>query len=231
MKKLLCLALLTATVSAEPQLFVRNQPFDGPVRWMTTRTLAPLDGLLESLGCSWQVEQGKLQVQCQGKGGPTIREILPISLEGKPVRLEQHLQQDRIFVDVDQVAEALQCNYRKSADGNTLDLYGPLLSQGLGAGATRGSAGQADFPIQLQQVQISPETDQIRGYVRLKNEGQQPYKWVLVRVSIYEKTGELLARFSELVHDLNPGDNGFVQFPRLVCQSRQPVARIEFEAR
>ncbi|MBT9582568.1 hypothetical protein IV102_04410 [bacterium] len=231
MKRLLCLAALTASVAAEPQLFVRNQPFGGPVRWSTTRTLAPLDGLLESLGCSWQVDQGKLQVACKGKGGPSLNQILPISLEGRPLRLEQHIQQDRIFVDVDQVAEALQCTYRRSSDGNTMDLYGPLLSQGLGEGALRGSSEQRDFPIQMQQVQLAPEAGQIRGYVRIKNEGQQAFKWVLVRVAVYEKSGKLLARFSELVRDLNPGQNGFVQFPRLVCDSQQPVTRIEFEAR
>ena len=106
MKKLILLTALAAPVLAEPQLFVRNQPFAGPVRWFPARTLAPLDGLLESLGCSWQVEEGKLRVQCSsaGQGGPALKEILPISLEGRTVRLEQHIQQDRIFVDVDQVA-------------------------------------------------------------------------------------------------------------------------------
>lgn len=231
MKKLLLLALLTGSAFAEPQLFVRNQPFDGPVRWFSTRTLAPLDGLLESLGCSWRLEEGKLQVQCQGKGGPTLNQILPISLEGKPVRLEQHLQQDRIYVDVDQVAEALQCSYRRSPDGNTLDLYGPLLSQGLGQGSLRGDGKESGFPIQLQQLQIAPEPGLVRGYVRLRNEGQQPFKWVLVRVALYEKSGQVLARFSELLRDVQPGQNAYVQFPRLVCNATSPVARIEFEAR
>lgn len=75
MKRLLPLLLLSAPLAAEPQLFVRNQPFAGPVRWFPARTLAPLDGLLESLGCSWQVDEGKLRVSCQGQGGGAQGEI------------------------------------------------------------------------------------------------------------------------------------------------------------
>lgn len=234
MKKLCILALLTAASAwGEPQLFVRNQPFGGPIRWFSTRTLAPLDGLLESLGCSWEVDEGRLRVACQGKGGgPALKQILPISLEGRPVRLEQHVQQDRIFVDVDQVAEALQCSFRRSQDGNTLDLYGPLLSQGLGADSLKGTSQQREFPVQLQQIQLAPDSGGwVRGYARIKNESSNPFKWVLVRLALYEKDGRLLARCSELVRDLGPGQNAFVQFPRLSCNSGSPVARVEFEAR
>lgn len=231
MKKLLLLAALTAPALAEPQLFVRNQPFAGPVRWSTARTLAPLDGLLESLGCSWQVDGGKLQVRCSAQGGgPALKEILPISLEGRTVRLEQHVQQDRIFVDVDQVASALQCSYRKSADG-TVDLYGPLLSQGLGQGALRGSSAESDFPVKLESIELTPAAGVMRGFARLRNRGEQPFKWVLVRVAVYEKSGRLVARCTELVKDLKPGAEAFVQFPKLFGECQNPVTRVEFEAR
>lgn len=232
MKKLILLTALAAPVLAEPQLFVRNQPFAGPVRWFPARTLAPLDGLLESLGCSWQVEEGKLRVQCSsaGQGGPALKEILPISLEGRTVRLEQHIQQDRIFVDVDQVASALQCSYRKSADG-TVDLYGPLLSQGLGQGALHGDSQQPDFPVHLEKVQLTQMGGVMRGFARIKHQGQQPFKWVLVRVSVYEKTGRQVARCTELVRDFQPGAEAFVQFPKLVGQAQNPVTKVEFEAR
>ncbi|MBX3167949.1 MAG: hypothetical protein KF760_11080 [Candidatus Eremiobacteraeota bacterium] len=229
-KTLLSLLLVSAPLAAEPQLFVRNQPFAGPVRWFPARTLAPLDGLLESLGCSWQVDQGKLQVSCQGQGGPALKEILPISLEGRTVRLEQHIQQDRIFVDVDQVAAALQCSYRKGADG-TVDLYGPLLSQGLGQGALRGSSDDPSFPVHLEKVQLTPMGGVMRGFARLKHQGQDPFKWVLVRVAVYEKSGRQVARCTELVKDLKPGAEAFVQFPKLVGQCQNPVMRVEFEAR
>jgi hypothetical protein len=235
MKRLLPLLLLSAPLAAEPQLFVRNQPFAGPVRWFPARTLAPLDGLLESLGCSWQVDEGKLRVSCQGQGGgaqggPALKEILPISLEGRAVRLEQHIQQDRIFVDVDQVAAALQCSYRKGADGN-VDLYGPLLSQGLGQGALRGNSDDPNFPLHLEKVELTPMGGLMRGFARLKHRGQDPFKWVLVRVAVYEKSGRQVARCTELIKDLQPGAEAFVQFPKLVGECQNPVMRVEFEAR
>jgi hypothetical protein len=231
-KKLMLLTALASPALAEPQLFVRNQPFAGPVRWFPARTLAPLDGLLESLGCSWQVEEGKLQVKCSGggPGGPVLKEILPISLEGRTVRLEQHIQQDRIFVDVDQVASALQCSYRKSADG-TVDLYGPLLSQGLGQGALHGDSDQPDFPVHLEKVQLTQMGGVMRGFARIKHQGQQSFKWVLVRVSVYEKSGRRVARCTELIRDFQPGSEAFVQFPKLVGEAQNPVTKIEFEAR
>ncbi|MBN9415672.1 hypothetical protein ABS71_15680 [bacterium SCN 62-11] len=234
-KKLLALLLWSTPLAAEPQLFVRNQPFAGPVRWFPARTLAPLDGLLESLGCSWQVDQGRLQVSCQSQGsasqgGPVLKEILPISLEGRTVRLEQHLQQDRIFVDVDQVASALQCSYRKGADGN-VDLYGPLLSQGLGQGAARGTSEDPGFPVHLEKVELAQADGFLRGFARIKHQGPTAFKWVLVRVAIFEKSGRQVARFTELVKDLQPGGEAFVQFPKLVGASQNPVVRVEFEAR
>jgi hypothetical protein len=232
-KKLLPLLLVNTSLAiAEPQLFVRNQPFAGPVRWFPARTLAPLDGLLESLGCSWQVDGGKLQVSCQNatQGGPALKEVLPIQLEGRTVRLEQHLQQDRIFVDVDQVASALQCSYRKGPDGN-VDLYGPLLSQGLGQGALRGDSEDPSFPIHLEKVQITPADGVIRGFARVKHRGTTAFKWVLVRVSIFEKSGRPVARCTELIKDLQPGAEAFVQLPKLTGECQNPVTRVEFEAR
>lgn len=236
MKRWILMAMLALPAASEPQLFVRNQPFSGPVRWFPSRTLAPLDGLLESLGCNWKVEEGQLRVACTGSNsgsGPALREILPINLEGRPVRLEQHIQQDRIYVDVDQVAEALQCAFRRNSEGN-LDLYAPLLSNGLGQGALKGLSDQAEFPIELKQVQVHPEGRDLAGFARLRNRGQQTLRRVLVRVGVYQRDGLLLARFGEVLQDLRPGQEAALQFPHLRC-TRVPegavVTRVEFEAR
>ncbi len=229
--------LLAAPLAAEPQLFVRNQPFSGPVRHFPTRTLAPLDSLLESLGWEWMVESGQLSVQAPGKGpskgGPALREVLPIRLEGRPLRLEQHLQQDRIYVDIDQVAEAFQCQYRRSADGSTMDLYAPLLIQGLGEGCLRGSSEEPGFPIELRQLQMQRQDNNLRGFLRIHHRGNQPFHRVLVKVGVYERSGRLRARFAELVHQLSPGQEAVVQFPRLPLESAEEklVTRVEFEVR
>jgi hypothetical protein len=231
-----CLAALALPAWAEPQLYVRNQPFQGPVRWFSTRTLAPLDGLLESLGCNWEFDAGQLRVNCgrTAAGGPPLREPMQISLEGRPVRLEQHLQQDRVFVDVDQVAQAFQCAYRKSSDGDTLDLYAPLLANGLGEGALKGNSEQPHFPVQLHQCQVVAEADgRVRGYLRIANRGDQPLARVLSRVALYRKDGQLLARFSEVVLGLKPGQTAVIQFPPLLARgvAGTPVTRVDFEAR
>lgn len=235
MKKWLALAcLLTGTAVAEPQLFVRNQPFEGPVHWFATRTLAPLDGLLESLGCQWQLSGGELRVECgrPSTGGPALHEAVPISLEGRPIRLEQHLQENRVFVDVDQVAEALQCPFRRSSDGNTLDLYAPLLANGLGEGALKGDSSQADFPVTMAECKVVPNGQgEVRGFLRIVNRGQETYTRVLSRVSLYQPGGQLLARFSEISMNLQPGQSAVIQFPPLSCKVANPVARVEFEAR
>lgn len=238
MKSLICSLLLMACATvagAQSSLFVRNEPFQGVVRWFPTRTLAPLDELLSALGCSWKVEEDRLRISCptsgQG-GGPTLKEISKIDLEGRPVRLEQQLQQDRVFVDIDQLAEALQCNFRRSPDGKTLDLYSPLLGQGLGAGARKGDSDQPDFPVQLETLKMEPEDGRLRGFVRIKNRGDQVLQKVLVRVAVYEKTGLLLARFAETVDRLEAGQVAAVQFPQVYCDTTQvPVARVEFEIR
>lgn len=234
-KSLLWLALLAAPLAAEPQLFVRNQPFAGPVRWFPTRTLAPLDDLLDSLGCSWTQAEGRVEVRCTPRsdsGGPPLLKPAPIQLEGRPVRIEQHIQQDRVFVDVDQLAQALQCQYRRSPDGSTLDLYGPLLMQGLGEGALVGSADKPEFPMQVLDTKIRLDEGRVRGFVRFANRGTQAYRLVLVRVSLYEKNGRLLGRFGEVLHRMGPGQVASVQLPRLDCSpSATPVVRTEFELR
>lgn len=233
---MLGLALLAVAVAAEPQLYVRNQPFQGPVRWFSTRTLAPLDGLLESLGCNWEFDAGQLRVNCgrPAAGGPPLTAPMQISLEGRPVRLEQHLQQDRVFVDVDQVAQAFQCAFRKSSDGGTMDLYGPLLANGLGEGALKGNSEQPDFPVQLHQCQVIPEADgKVRGFLRIVNRGSLPLSRVLSRVALYRRDGHLLARFSEVVLGLKPGQTAVIPFPPLLAKGvvGTPVTRVDFEAR
>ena len=45
MKKLILLTALAAPALAEPQLFVRNQPFAGPVRWIWARRSARMGGI------------------------------------------------------------------------------------------------------------------------------------------------------------------------------------------
>ena len=231
----LTILALTGLAWAQPQLFVRNQPFNGPVRHFPTRTLAPLDSLLESMGCDWKVESGQLTVQAppQGStGGPPLREVLPIRLEGRPLRLEQHLQQDRIYVDIDQVAEAFQCQFRRSSDGSTLDLYAPLLISGLGEGALRGNSEDPAFPIELKQLQMDRQDSNLRGFLRLNNRGSQAFNRVLVKVGIYDRSGRIYARFAELVHQLGPGQEAVIQFPRIpLNNSEKLVHRVEFEAR
>ena len=234
-KSLFWLALLAAPVVAEPQLFVRNQPFSGPVRWFPTRTLAPLDELLDSLGCTWSQAEGRVEVRCgprSSAGGPPLVKPAPIQLEGRPLRIEQHIQQERVFVDVDQLAQALQCQYRRSADGSTLDVYGPLLMQGLGEGALVGSAEKPEFPIKVLESKAALEQGRVRGFVRFANRSNQAYRLVLVRVSLYEKNGRLLGRFGEVLHRLGPDQVASVQLPRLDCTpTATPVIRTEFELR
>lgn len=214
------------------QLLVRGQPFGGPVRWFPTRTLAPLDDLLLALGCSWQVDGGVLLIRCGGEsGGPRLTRPERISLEGRSVRLEQHVQQDRVFVDVEQVAEKLQCPWRHSREAGTLELREPLLAAGLGGDIVRGNGTEPGFPVTLDRVEVNSA---LHGFVTFSNRGQVPLRQVLARVALFQPNGKALARFSELCIDLAPGQSATVQFPPLTSSSPvvgQPVARVEFELR
>lgn len=221
----------------ESRFFVRNQPFSGPVRWFPTRTLAPLDELLGALGCSWTSEGSVLKIACEEKpdsGGSSIQQVSRLELEGRPIRIEQQLQQGRVYVDIDQLAEALQCQFRKSPDGKTLDLYGPLLSQGLGAGAIKGDPSEPGFPLAVEEIQLhrEPGSELVGGFLRVRNRGSQVFQRVLVRVSLYEKNGRRQARFAQSLTSLAPQQTASVQMPLLRCAGSQlPVARVEFEAR
>ena len=226
--------LLTLPCWGEPQLWVVGQPFPGPVRWFPTRTLAPLDALLQAVGCRWQADEDGIHIRTGATEGAVAEPLKlrgRLDFEGRPIRLEQHLQQDRVFVDVDQFADGLQCPYRKADDGSRIDLQAPLLL-GFGNASLQGDSETPDFPIALEGLELKPRDGLLFGHARIRNRGVAPFRQVLVRVAVYQKNGRLLTRFAELLTDVGSGQLAAVQFPQCLCRtSESPVARVEFEVR
>jgi len=219
---LLLAGLLTVGAWAKDvQLFVKNQPFDGTTRLVGKELFAPLDDLLTSLGCSWQLgANALLQVQSvterKTPPGPPLDSVASLSFDGRPVHVNQHLYAGRVFVDVRQFARAMGSPFRLNLGAGTADLYAPLAAGGREE-AVRSNGDGRTSPLLLDKLSYALEPEQgrtlMRGYAVVKNQGAQPLRGVVVRVKVVDESGRVVGRLAESLGTLAAGQQATWQFP------------------
>ncbi|MBI3925194.1 MAG: hypothetical protein HY319_06610 [Armatimonadetes bacterium] len=205
------------------ELFVKNRPFDGQVRELEGELYAPLAELLQSLGCSWSVEESALVVDTStAGGGPPLTQAYPtILVDGRPVRVNQHRLGGDIYVGVGELAQAVGAVYRKNHALGTADLYAPLAAGGGGGGSTVMTDGQGkNSPLVVEKLSYSLEPDPesgsslMRGYVVLRNRSDsRPVERVVIRVEVVDGVGRPCGRFAGSYAQLKPGERVTYQFP------------------
>lgn len=219
---LLLLGLLApAAWAKDVQLFVKNQPFEGTTRLVGRELFAPLDDLLTSLGCSWQLgADSLLRVQSVTERntppGPPLDSVASLSFDGRPVHVNQHLYAGRVFVDVRQFARAMGSPFRLNLGAGTADLYAPLAASGREE-AIRTTGDGRTSPLTLSKVSyvLEPEEGRtlMRGYAIVQNKGAQPLRGVVVRVQVVDESGRVVGRLAESLGTVAAGQQATWQFP------------------
>lgn len=219
---LLLVGLLTATAWAKDvQLFVKNQPFEGTTRLVGKELYAPLDDLLTSLGCAWQLDSNALlQVQSVSDRhtppGPPLEAVASLSFDGRPVHVNQHLYAGRVFVDVRQFARAMGSPFRLNLGAGTADLYAPLTAAAREQAVRTNGDGRTS-PLSLLKLSytLQPEDGRnlMRGYTVVQNKGETPLRGVVVRVQVVDDSGRVVGRMAEGLGTLAAGQQATWQFP------------------
>lgn len=220
----LLILLLTLAVLAQDslQLFVRNRPFDGPVRSLGGDLYAPLDDLLRALGCGWQVQAGTaIQVRIGAPSeDPRLDKLLPILIEGRPVELGAGVYQGRLYCSVSSLARALNSEYRINRGLGTADLYAPA-AHPASAAETRPvvRAGEQGSQVELSKVSFAltrdrdnPQLQILRGYAIVTNKGNT-VEGLTVKVAILDDQGKEVGRYGENLGKLPAGKSVTYQFP------------------
>ncbi|MCE7870080.1 hypothetical protein DYH09_06845 [bacterium CPR1] len=154
---LLLLALLGPAQADSIELFVRNRPFEGPVRTVGSELYAPLDDLLRALGCSWEQDEAAISIRLGGNGSnPRLVESLPIFFEGRQIDPRGGMVQGRLYVSVSELARAVNSDYRLNRQLGTADFYAPTAPPGAStAGRPVVKAGGQGSRVELLRVRGS----------------------------------------------------------------------------
>ncbi|MEW6277093.1 MAG: hypothetical protein AB1758_00620 [Candidatus Eremiobacterota bacterium] len=231
MRLLIAFLLLSSLAAAQPpELYVRNRLFDGPVRLVGQDLYAPLDDLLRSLGCTWEVvdgavlmsgERAALARRAEGSGpNPRLTESLRLFWEGRLISPAAGVYQGRLYVSVPELARAVNAEYRVNPGLGTADLYSPAFVPTVPERPVV-AAGQSGSPLELVTVSFgftpsrdNPEVQCMRGYAVVRNRStSQAVEGVTVKVEVVDPAGGVLARFSETFGKLGPGESLTYQFP------------------
>ncbi len=218
---LLLLALLAPAQGQALELFVRNRPFEGPIRTVGSELYAPLDDLLRALGCSWEQDQAAISIRLGGEGpNPRLTEPLPIFFEGRQIDPGAGMAQGRLFVSVSELARAVNSDYRLNRELGTADLYAPTALPGASS-AERPviKAGEQGSKVELLRVSFAlardsarPDLQSLRGYALIKNAGPA-VEGVAVTVEVLDGAGNVVGRYGEKVGRLETGQTLSVQLP------------------
>ncbi|GMU56136.1 MAG: hypothetical protein AMXMBFR33_52820 [Candidatus Xenobia bacterium] len=218
---LLFLALLVPAQADSLLLFVRNRPFEGPVRTVGSELYAPLDDLLRALGCSWERDEAAISIRLGGDGSnPRLVESLPIFFEGRQIDPGAGMVQGRLYVSVSELARAVNADYRLNRQLGTADLYAPTALPGApSAERPVVKAGEQGSRVQLVRASFAlasdsarPDLQALRGFVLIKNEGPA-VEGVTVTVEVLDGAGTVVGRYGEKVGRLEAGQTLSVQLP------------------
>ncbi len=218
---LLFLALLVPAQADSLVLFVRNRPFEGPVRTVGSELYAPLDDLLRALGCSWEQDEAAISIRLGGdRSNPRLVESLPIFFEGRQIDPGAGMYQGRLYVSVSELARAVNSDYRLNRQLGTADLYAPTALPGApGAERPVVKAGEQGSKVELVRVSFAlasdvarPDLQSLRGYVLIKN-GGPTVEGVTVTVEVLDGAGTVVGRYGEKVGRLEAGQTLSVQLP------------------
>lgn len=228
MRRLLLVLLLCLPAQGrEVQLFVRNQPFQGETRYVFGELFAPLDELLQALGCSWQeFPEGYLWISQQetpANHGP-LREFRRLLLEGKPIQVGQQMYSGRVYVNVQQLAQVIGAPFRLNAAAGTADMLGSTLFGTVLEGVQRGNP-ESPGDVTLEDLQWSVQTgppERMLGFLRVRNRGSLPLKSLVLRVAVRSGSKQL-GRLAVRIPQLAPGATFSWQFPQW-CNLVEPGA-------
>lgn len=218
---LLFLALLVPAQADSLVLFVRNRPFEGPVRTVGSELYAPLDDLLRALGCSWEQDEAAISIRLGGEGSnPRLGQSLPIFFEGRQIDPGAGMYQGRLYVSVSELARAVNSDYHLNRQLGTADLYAPTALPGApSAERPVVKAGEQGSKVELVRVSFAlasdaarPDLQSLRGYVVIKN-GGPTVEGVTVTVEVLDGAGTVVGRYGEKVGRLEAGQTLSVQLP------------------
>lgn len=223
----LILLFLTLALAVRAQdkleLFVRNRPFDGPVRTVGGELYGPLDDLLRSMGCGWEQNETAILVRIGTPGSdPRLDTSVPILVEGRLVEIGAGLYQGRLYCSVSALAKALNAEYRVNRTLGTADLYAPVALP-TGQAETRPvvKAGEPGSEVELTRVSFGltrdrdfPNREILRGYAIVTNRSRTAaVEGVTVKVEILDSEGNVLGRYGDNLGKLGAGKQVTYQFP------------------
>lgn len=218
---LLALAVL-ARAQDRLELYVRNRPFDGPVRNVGGDLYAPLDDLLRALGCGWEQDDAAIQVHVgTPSADPRLDRQLPVLVAGRRVDLGAGLYQGRLYCSVRSLARVLNAEFRVNPGLGTADLYAPAALP-LGESADRPvvKAGEQGSAVEVGPLSFAMTRDPdradlqyLRGYVVITNKGSETVEGLNVKVEVQDPEGKVVGRFGENLGKLPAGRHITYQFP------------------
>ncbi len=221
----LFLALFLTVQAQEPMdLFVRNRPFDGPVRQVGGDMYAPLDDLLRALGCGWDADDTAILIHLGAPAtDPRLQKMAPILVEGRPVEVGAGMYQGRLYCSVSALARAVGSDYRVNTTLGTVDIYAPAalpVSEAVDARPVV-KAGEQGSQVELTKVSFgvtrdrdNPSLQYLRGYAIITNKARTGVvEGLNVKVEIRDVDGKLLGRFGETLGKLPAGRQVTYQFP------------------
>lgn len=220
------LLLLALAVMARAQdrleLYVRNRPFDGPVRNVGGDLYAPLDDLLRALGCGWEQDEAAIQVHVgTPSADPRLDRQLPVLVAGHRVDLGAGLYQGRLYCSVRSLARALNAEFKVNASLGTADLYAPAALPvaespdrpvvKAGEPGSRVEVGPPSFA--MTRDRDRPDLQFLRGYVVIANKGGETVEGLTIKVEVLDAEGTVVGRFGENLGKLPAGRQITYQFP------------------